>query len=176
MKIQIKCFPPLPKGRRHPGWITQGFDPLRHRKLKNNYNPFGCRGMAAHGIKKRFRNSIKRTPEEEKMVKDAREIKEMAQRAAPEAVKVIDEIMRNKRSLDAVRLAAANSMLDRAHGKATQTSVTATVNADGKPSEIDDKELTERIESALKRVERVAGGKRQTPPSKERSADVRKLH
>jgi hypothetical protein len=122
------------------------------------------------------KKSRPRTKIEEQIVRDAREIKELAARHAPDAVKIIAEIMINPRSLDAVRLAAANALIDRGYGKATQTSVTATVNADGKPSEIDDKSLDERINSALTRIERVAGGAAKPPPRKKRSIDIRKLN
>ena len=177
MKIKIKCFPEGTGSRL--GWFLHGNkdqDIKKTQSLGNNRNPFGTRGKVAHGFRKMTKARRPRTKIEEKIVRDAREIKEMAQLAAPKAVKVIEEIMENERSLDAVRLAAANAILDRAHGKATQTSVTATVNTDGKTSEIDDKELTTRINSALERVERITGGKKQPPKGEERSTDVRKLH
>lgn len=178
MKIKIQCFPKgLP---RHPGWFLKGNkdQDIGHSQAlgRKNVNPFGSRGKAAYGFKRMNKLKRPRTKLEEKIVRDAREIKDLAAMHAPEAIKVIAEIMKDVKTLDAVRIVAANALIDRGYGKATQMSVTATVNADGKTSEIDDKELTSRINSALERVERITGREKQPPKSEERSTDVRKLH
>lgn len=182
-KVKIRVFP---RGLRPLGWYLGVDDPLqkamkpgniaRTQKLNNNFNPFGKYGMANSGFKRRTKIRRQRTKIEEQIVRDAREIKDMAAKAAPSAIKTMIQIMKDKKTLDSVRLVAAQALIDRGYGKATQMSVTATVNADGKPSEIDDKELTSRINSALDRIERVAGGTRQPAPSPQRPADIRKLN
>jgi hypothetical protein len=175
-KIHIRCFPPISETGRHLGFSLPG-DLTAGRQLNHNRNPFGHRGKAAYGYKaKPVKKPIPRTEEEIQIVRDAREIKELAAKHAPSAIKVIADIMNNPKTLDAVRLAAANALVDRGYGKSTQTSVTATVNADGKPSEVDDKTLDERIKSALTRIERVAGRETKPPPREKRSINVRKLH
>ena len=71
--------------------------------------------------------------------KATRELRELAQPYAPEALEVLAKIMRNGESEQA-RVAAANALLDRGHGKPAQsihTTGTLTVEA----AELNDAEL-----------------------------------
>lgn len=82
---------------------------------------------------------------------EAHELQQMARENATMAMRTLAEISRSKRAPEATRIAASAVILDRAYGKASQTSITANVS-NGKTSEIDGNELSKRIDSALKRV------------------------
>ena len=118
----------------------------------------------------------KRTRVEVSIVKEAREIQDIARRSAPEALKALDTILKSEVASDMAKIAAANTILDRGYGKSTQVNVNASVNTDGKPQEIDGKELDKRIISTLNRVEAITGRKREKIQSEERPADVRVLN
>ena len=158
-------------------------------------NPHGYLGrpdISVKAIKARYLTSIKnlrnkmqktkpkdkgrRSPEGLKVVKEAREIQEMARRYAPDAIKAMGEILRSKVASDLAKISAANSMLDRGYGKAMQTNINATVNTDGKPSEIDEQELNRRISETIQRVEGITKRKREKIKSEDGPTDVRKLH
>lgn len=147
----------------------------KRQKLKNNFNPYGNRGFAAHGIYK-MPKSKTTSPTKLARVLDSREIKELCAKQAPLAIKVFRKILLDEQSTDMAKIAAGLALFDRGYGKPTQTTVNAQVNADGAPSEIDDKELAERIDAALRRIENIAGGKAEPAPSPQRPADLRKLN
>jgi hypothetical protein len=138
-----------------------------------------------HGIRKSVHEKMaktkeppksKRSPESLQIVKEAREIQEMARRYAPDAIKAMGDILKSKVASDLAKISAANSMLDRGYGKATQTNINATVNTDGKPSEVDEQELSRRIAETLARVEGLTKRKREKIKSQEQPAHLRKLH
>ena len=83
---------------------------------------------------------------------EAHEVQQVARENAALAMKTLAEISGNKRAPESSRIAASAVILDRAYGKASQTSITASVT-NGKESEIDSVELDKRIKQALKRVE-----------------------
>ena len=59
-----------------------------------------------------------RSLEERRIINDVRLA---AKQYTPEALKVLDEIMRDKKAPKAARIMAANSLLDRGHGKPSQS-------------------------------------------------------
>lgn len=108
------------------------------------------------------------------VAKEAREIQDTARRHAAAAMTRLATIMETSVN-EAASIAAATVILDRAYGKANQTNINATVDANGKATEVSSKELDTRIEQALKRVEAITGRAPKAPPSKDEPTDVRKL-
>jgi hypothetical protein len=135
-------------------------------------NPYGCKGYAGAGLEK----PMAYTKKELLTALEAREMVDLARQKARKAMQVYEDVIDAEAAADTAKIQAANAILDRAYGKATQTSVNTQVNADGKPTEIDDKELNRRIDEALKRVEAVARGEGQADHSEVGSPDLRKLN
>lgn len=103
------------------------------------------------------------------------ELQELARQNATMAMHTLIEISKNKRSPEATRIAASAVILDRGYGKASQTSITASVG-NGKTSDITADELDKRVERALKRVEELTHRTPKAGPSKKRPADLRQLN
>ena len=108
------------------------------------------------------------------VAKEAREMQDKARRAADKIMDRMVEIAATSFN-ETAAIAAANLVYDRAYGKANQTNITATVDANGKPTEVSGKELDTRIAQALKRIEELAGRAPKAPPSEDKPADVRKF-
>jgi hypothetical protein len=108
------------------------------------------------------------------VAKEAREIQDKSRRAAEKIVERMVEIAATSFN-ETAAIAAANLILDRAYGKANQTNITATVDANGKPTEVSGKELDTRIAQALKRIEELAGRTPKAPESKDKPVDVRQF-
>ena len=89
---------------------------------------------------------------------EARELQEMAKKSMPAVMDRIYEIVTDRKSQDHHAIAAGVFLADRAYGKAIQPSVNATVDNNGKTSEIDDAELTNRIRETIDRVTRITSG------------------
>lgn len=106
---------------------------------------------------------------------EAHELQQMARESATSVMDTLIEIAANKRAPEATRIAAANSVLDRAYGKASQTSITASVT-NGKATEIDSTELDKRIGNALKRVEELTNRKAKAGSGKKRPANLREYN
>lgn len=104
------------------------------------------------------------------------ELQEKARRAGNDAVKALWDIVRNPISTDAAKISAAQTLLDRGYGRPTQTTPNPQVNPDGKPKEISDKELDERITQTITRIEKLEGRKREKIASEVRPADIRKYN
>lgn len=83
---------------------------------------------------------------------EAHELQQIARECASLAMRTLKEIAGNSREPAPSRIAASAVILDRAYGKASQTSITASVTS-GKETDIDGAELDKRINSTLKRVE-----------------------
>jgi len=107
------------------------------------------------------------------LTKEAREIQNIARTHADQAMRRLAEIINDPEVPESVAIVAAQVILDRAYGKASQTNINANVDANGKPSEITSGELNQRIEQTLKRVEELTGGVPKAPKSKERPVDLR---
>ncbi len=110
----------------------------------------------------------------ESVAKEIREIQEIGRRHAESAMRRLAEIVENPESQDTAAIAAAQVLLDRTYGKASQTNINANLDANGKPTDVTSKELDTRIAKALKRVEDITGGATQAAKSQERPADLRK--
>ncbi|HET9285709.1 MAG TPA: hypothetical protein VFR24_27470 [Candidatus Angelobacter sp.] len=136
-------------------------------------NPHGQKGYGGAGI---WNPNWKMTMAETKKIMQIRELQELCREKAGEAFDVLWAIIQSENSADSAKLQALQMLYDRAYGKATQTNVNAQVNADGKPSEIDDAELNSRIRETLKRVERVASGEGKPTLSEDGPSDIRKLN
>lgn len=110
------------------------------------------------------------------------EIQEKARQYGIDALKALREVIEKPTASDLAKISAAQTLLDRGYGRPTQTNLNTTVNTDGSPPEITDKELNRRIEETLRATEaltRVAGPpkrKREKIESEEGPADIRKLH
>ena len=159
----------------HPGYAPKDnykyITAIRHRtaaKPGEVRNPWGSRGKPA--------SEYPEPTEQWKRHMEARKLTELCRKDAEEVYGEVKKILMSDTSADTAKLTAAQMILDRAYGKATQTQVNAQVNADGKTSEIDDSELTRRINDAVKRVEDVTKGTGEAVASAERPADLRKLN
>lgn len=106
---------------------------------------------------------------------EAHELQQIARENATLAMSTLVEISANKRAPEATRIAASAVILDRAYGKASQTSITANVG-NGKASDIDSNELDNRIKRALKRVEDLTNRTPKAGTGENRSDNFRKLH
>lgn len=106
---------------------------------------------------------------------EAHELQQIARENATLAMRTLVEISKNPRAPEATRIAASQVILDRAYGKASQTSITASVTS-GKTKDLNSTELDKRISSALKRVEDLTNRAPKAATSKERPAHLRKLN
>ena len=109
------------------------------------------------------------------VAKEARDIQEKARRATEPIMDRLIEIAQHS-VIETNAIAAAREVFDRAYGKSSQTNINATVDANGKPSEVTSKELDERVRKVLARVEAITRGTAKEAKSKERPADLRKLN
>lgn len=114
----------------------------------------------------------KRTRERLDVVKEAREIQQIARGHAAQAMETLAEILENPMAQDSAKIQAATVIFDRAYGKAVQQNVNTNVDANGKPNEVSERELESRIKAALDRVERIVGGEKQAETSEERPPDI----
>jgi hypothetical protein len=121
-------------------------------------------------MKKRLR--LKR---EKERALEAHELQQLARENATLAMNTLIEISGNKRAPEATRIAASQVILDRGFGKATQTSISASVT-NGKTNELDGDELQRRIDTALKRTEELIRRGSKKAPSQKGSSDLRKLN
>lgn len=103
------------------------------------------------------------------------ELQQIARENATLAMNTLTEIARNKRAPEATRIAASSVILDRAYGKASQTSITASVT-NGKESDITGAELDKRIGQALKRVEDLTNRTPKAGTGKKRPSNQKHLH
>lgn len=108
--------------------------------------------------------------------KDAREIQDLIRKHVYHGLEEVFKIIADPSASAIAKISAMHLLLDRAYGKSAQTNINANIDANGQPSEITHKELQERIEAALKRVENITGGAAEAAEGAERSADIRKHH
>ena len=109
------------------------------------------------------------------IVKEAREIQDLARKHATQAILRAAEIINDPHAPGNIAMAAADLILNRAYGKPNQTNTNLNVDANGKASEVSGTELDQRITTALKRVEALTGREAKAPAGKKQSADLRKL-
>lgn len=153
-------------------------------------NPYGCTGDTYRSRYRasRFMMELKPCCREEGMKRkrirlklkkaialEAHELQQIARENATMAMQTLAEISGNKRAPEATRIAASAVILDRAYGKASQTSITASVTS-GKANEVTGEELAKRIDTALKRVESVTKRTPKAPESQNGPTDLRKYN
>jgi hypothetical protein len=107
------------------------------------------------------------------VAKEQREIQDLARKGAEHVMKRMIEIA-NTSFNETAAIAAASVVLERAYGKANQTNINATVDANGKATDVSGKELDSRIEQTLKRVEAITGRASKATAGKKQSVDIRK--
>lgn len=129
-------------------------------KLKPAYRPFAMQ---------RTRLRLKA---QKAQALEAHEVQQIARENASLAMKTLADISADKRAPQSSRIAASSVILDRAYGKASQTSITANVSH-GKESEIDSNELDRRIKHALKRVEDLTNRAPKAGTGKDRPVNIR---
>lgn len=103
---------------------------------------------------------------------EAHELQQIARENATLAMNTLVEISGNPRAPEATRIAASSVILDRAYGKASQTSITANIG-NGKTNELSADELDKRVERALKRVEDITNRTPKAQPRKKRPVNLR---
>lgn len=130
----------------------------------NNVNPYGKLGFKAAGIQKMAKKK-RRTSESESIVREAREITDLARKHAPDAIARLGKIIRKDNASEMAQIAAANSLLDRGYGKPTQN-INQTVTSDGSAKEVDPGELDRRIAKLIDRIEGARGRTRKKIKSK----------
>lgn len=106
---------------------------------------------------------------------EAHELQQIARESASLAMSTLKEIAANKRAPEPSRIAASAVILDRAYGKASQTSITASVTS-GKETDIDGAELDKRIDATLKRVEALTNRAPKKRARPNRPVNVRQYH
>lgn len=141
---------------------------MRRRNYDANWDE-SVTHAKANAMAKRKRVKLAMT-----VAKEAREIQQKARQYAEPILDRLAEIAQNSFNENAA-IAAANSIIDRAYGKANQTNINATLDANGKAADVSAKELDARIERALKRVAALTAGKGEPVKGEDGSADVRKL-
>ncbi len=160
---------------------AENMSPEAHqRRMRGLFKSWGVSTRKARGervMTAKHKKNIQRAQRvrlRENIVKEVREIQEMARKMASTAMRVMEEIMCNEEAPEAARIAAGQVILERGYGKATQTSINAVIDSNGKPSEVTARELDTRVAEALKRVENLTGGAPEAADSKEQPADIRK--
>ncbi len=153
--------------------------PEKHaRRMQGLYRGWQTNARKANGEKfvnameKRRQKKRKRIRLHLTIAKEAREIQDLARRSAAAVMKRLAEIAETSAN-EAAAIAAGQVLLDRAYGKASQTNINATVDTNGKPTDVSAKELDTRIEKALKRVDTLTGGTTKAPARKKQPVDVR---
>lgn len=106
---------------------------------------------------------------------EAHELQQLARENATMAMSTLIEICKNKRAPETCRIAASVVLMDRGYGKASQTSITASVS-NVKATEINATELDKRIDHALRRVEELTNRTPKTGTSSDGPADIRKYN
>lgn len=131
--------------------------------------------VVTHEEKKR-REHRKRTKLRETVALEARELQEIARKNAQVGMERLNKIIADPGSKDSDAIQAIALTLDRAYGKANQVNLNANLDANGKPNEVSQSELDQRIAAALKRIEAITGRTAEAPAKQEQPADIRKLN
>lgn len=125
---------------------------------------------------KKKREHRKRVRLRETVALEARELQEIARKNAQAGMERLNKIIEDPASKDSDAIQAIALTFDRAYGKANQVNVNATIDANGKPNEVSQSELDQRIAAALKRIEAITGRTAEAAPKPEQPADIRKLN
>lgn len=167
---------PFPKGNRLAA--TENLTPEQHqRKMRGLFKAWAVRERQDRGERvmtaetKQKIQRAKRTRLRENLQSEVREIQSLARSYAVQAMEKLADIVENS-AQDSSVIAAAQVIFERAYGKATQTSINANIDANGKPTEVTSKELDTRIAETLKRVESLTGRAAEAETSEVRPPDV----
>ena len=167
----------FPKGHRYS--LRENMSVESHRRrMMGLYKAWGVKDRINRGervMRAPHKAAIKRAKRvrlRENIAAEARHIQNIARQNAVESMEILADIARDEGQNAASRIAAIALTLERAYGKATQTNVTANIDANGKPTEVTSKELDTRIAETLKRVESLTGGEAQAEASESGPADV----
>jgi len=159
--------------------LAKTMDPEKHTKrMQALFRGWQTRARQTSGEKFVSPNQIRKREKRKRIrlhqtvAKEAREIQDIARTHATAVVKRLAEIAEASPN-EAAAIAAGQVLLDRAYGKASQTNINATVDANGKPTDVSAKELDTRIEKALERVNALTGGTAKTPARKKQPVDLR---
>ncbi len=136
----------------------------RKRKGEKILNP-----KPSHAKAKRKRIKLRET-----VAKEAREIQELARKNADAAMKRVAQIAHTSPN-ETAALAAAALLFDRAYGRPNQTNINANLDANGKATDVSQKELDTRIEKALERIDSLTRGAPKAPARQEPLIDLCKL-
>jgi hypothetical protein len=109
----------------------------------------------------------------ETLIREHREIQDMARRNTEAAMRKCVDLMHDPKATPMVQLAAANAVLERAYGKPNQTNTNVNFDANGKENEVSSTELDQRIAQTLRRVEEIAGRAPKKKPRTRLTPDVR---
>ncbi len=180
------CLGPGKFGYKHPGnplfapgnrlVCKENLSPDSHeRRMKGLYKTWAVNDLRHRGEKTAMpvrQKTRERSRLRENLQAEARDIQNLARTLATEAIEAMGEIVRDSEK-GSDRIAAAALILERAYGKANQTTINANIDANGRPTEVTSKELDTRIAETLKRVENLTGREAETEPSEERPVDLR---
>jgi hypothetical protein len=149
------------------------------KRMKGLINFWHLRSLKRQGIKVVTKPSTgkikrKRLKLRETVAKEAREIQELARKNAAAAMKRMAEIAQTSPN-ETAAIAAAALLLDRAYGKANQTNTNVNLDANGKATDVSQKELDTRIEKALERIDSLTRGAPKAPASEKPLIDLRQL-
>ena len=187
MKVSLPgCVPsysrknrPVPSGE---AFLAVNMAPEAHKKrMQGLYKGWHIKSQLRKGEKVVLKHAgsnksrkRKRLRLLETVAKEAREIQEIARKNASAAMKRMAQIAQSSPN-ETAAIAATMLIMERAYGKATQTNINANLDANGKESDISQKELDTRIDTALKRIDSLTGGAPKAAKSKAPSIDLRKL-
>lgn len=157
----VENMPPEAHARRMAG-LFKGW-----QELSKEYHEKRTMAKVVARKEKRLRVKLRQT-----VAREQREIQELARKNAQAVLERMAEIAQTSFN-ETAAIAAGQVILDRAYGKANQTNINASVDANGKETDISEKELNTRINQALKRVEALTRGTAKAPEGEERPADIR---
>jgi len=171
---------PNPAGPPAGVMLAKNMAPEAHAKrMQGLYNFWHLLSLKRQGIKVVTKPSAgkikrKRLKLRETVAKEAREIQELARKNAAAAMKRMAEIAQTSPN-ETAAIAAAALLLDRAYGKANQTNTNVNLDANGKATDVSQKELDTRIEKALERIDSLTRGAPKAPASEKPLIDLRQL-
>jgi len=182
IKVKLPGVTPTLTVRKPPGGAKFAADmPLEEyaRRTRGVRSFWHLQSLKRQGIKVVTKPSAgkvkrKRLKLRETVAKEAREIQELARRNAAAAMKRMAEIAQTSPN-ETAAIAAAALLLDRAYGKANQTNTNVNLDANGKATDVSQKELDTRIEKALERIDSLTRGAPKAPASEKPLIDLRKL-
>ena len=172
IKLPVKRKGRFRKGDRHPIKSAARLQALSTYRptLGSNRNPDGKAGKPH--IQKRKRLELL---DRKRHQLEMHELQALARENASAVMQALIDISLDERAMASSRIAAGAVVLERGYGKATQISMSASLN-NGKTNELTGDELDKRIGKALERVEDITRRGSKEEKSKNRPADVRVIN